>query len=98
VAALAFALLLAAAVPAILIDAGPYLLPAALMVGVLLARRYPGERALLSLISPARRRPARSVVRGPGRRASHALLPRGGRLLAYSLAVRPPPRPSAVLS
>jgi hypothetical protein len=98
VVALAFAVLLAATVPAVLIDAGPYLLPAVLLVGVLAARRYPGERTLLSLISPARRRRARCVAQAPPRRASHALLPRGGRLLGCALAVRPPPRSSAVLS
>jgi hypothetical protein len=97
---LAGALLVAATVPAGLLDAAPYLLPAVLLLAALAMRRYPGERALLSLISPSRRR--RDGHRGPlapARRSLRALLPRGGRLLGSSLAVRPPPRRlTAVLS
>jgi hypothetical protein len=67
-----------------------YLLPALLLVIVLLARRYPGERLLIALHRRKRARwprphssePARSVVLGVGR---------GGQLIGRSLAVRPPP-------
>jgi hypothetical protein len=69
-----------------------YLLPPLLLVAALLLRRYPGERALLALMARAHRRARR--------RAPHIAMPclpravappRGARLLAFSLAVRPPP-------
>jgi hypothetical protein len=73
-----------------------YLLPALALALVLLARRYPGERALLAL---RRRRPP---VRWPHPRSSAPLgrrvlfaTARGGLLIARSLAVRPPPTPRA---
>jgi hypothetical protein len=83
-----------------MLEALTYLLPALMLVLVLLARRYPGERTLLGLIS--RRRPGprrdRARVLAP-RTRPRAILPRGGQLIASSLAVRPPPgRPGAVLS
>ena len=69
-----------------------HFLPALLLGCVLLARRYPGEAVLLRWArtppqrgpgGPARApRPARA--RPPGR-------PRGGLLMAFALAVRPPP-------
>jgi len=65
-----------------------YLLPALLLIGVLLVFRYPGERRLLAAVQTRRRRRADSVVHDPRPRA---LLARGGRLIASSLAVRPPP-------
>jgi hypothetical protein len=59
----------------------------------LLARRYPGERALLSLRRASRRRArwprARSTM--PVRRAPLPVVVRGARLIGSSLAVRPPP-------
>ena len=67
------------------------LLPALLLAAALLARRYPGERLLLRLgraRKPRRRRPV------PGHGAPHARelhIPRGGLLLGFALAVRPPP-------
>jgi hypothetical protein len=73
-----------------------YLLPPLLLVAALVLRRYPGERALVSLMARAGRR-----GRGPAPRialpSSPAPIvpPRGGRLLAFSLAVRPPPGPPA---
>jgi hypothetical protein len=75
-----------------LTEAVAYLLPALLLLPLLLARRYPGERALLALLGQRRRRQAHSGVRlaPPGLRP-RAVVPRGGRLIASSLAVRPPP-------
>jgi hypothetical protein len=70
-----------------------YLLPPLLLVAALLLRRYPGERALLAVIARARRDSRRQrlrVVMPAG--AGAVALPRGGRLIACSLAVRPPPR------
>jgi hypothetical protein len=68
------------------------LLPAALLACLLLARRYPGERALIAL---RRKRVERRWARP---RSSLAARPRvltaavhGGLLIARSLAVRPPP-------
>jgi hypothetical protein len=75
-----------------------YLAPALLLLLVLAARRYPGERALLALMrersAPARSRRPRSAPQLPSPRA---YLPRGGDLLATSLAVRPPPALAAQL-
>jgi hypothetical protein len=73
-----------------------YLLPPLLLVAVLLVRRYPGERALLALMARVRRRSPRGSRR-VAMPAKPTLLvpPRGGRLIASSLAVRPPPAPLA---
>jgi hypothetical protein len=69
-----------------------YLLPALALAVPLLLRRYPGERRLLALIAgrsePRRRAGARTTATARPR----ALVPRGGLLIACSLAVRPPPR------
>jgi hypothetical protein len=68
-----------------------YLAPAILLAIPLLARRYPGERALLALRRierPRRPRPRSSV---PSRRRVVLAAVRGGRLIGRSLAVRPPP-------
>jgi hypothetical protein len=77
-----------------------YLLPPLLLLAALLrARRYPGERSLLAAIERRRGRRGQistteqTIVRRPRPRAS---LPRGGRLIASSLAVRPPPDRTAV--
>ncbi|HEY7960424.1 MAG TPA: hypothetical protein VID29_00750 [Solirubrobacteraceae bacterium] len=69
------------------------LLPALLLALPLLARRYPGERVLVSLrtAGPQREpwpRPRASVA---PRWRREPLIARGGQLLARSLAVRPPP-------
>jgi hypothetical protein len=72
-----------------------FMAPAVGLLAVLLTRRYPGERLLLRLAArqPGRRhRPAESR-RGPSERAAH--VPRGGLLMGFALAVRPPPRVSA---
>jgi hypothetical protein len=72
------------------------LAPALALMAVLLARRYPGERLLLARVERERGRRVRAeVVRSrPARRA--ARMPRGGLLMGFALAVRPPPpAPSA---
>ena len=58
----------------------------------LLAGRYVGEQRLARLVAVFHAAPRRAApALAPNvRRASHSL-PRGGRLLACSLAVRPPP-------
>lgn len=58
----------------------------------LFGRRYPGER-LLSAIARRRRRHARSprASRAPARSRAAARVPRGGLLMGFALAVRPPP-------
>ncbi len=74
-----------------------YLLPALTLALALLARRYPGARALLAL------RARRPQIRWPRPHSSSAPLTprlalttaRGGLLIARSLAVRPPPAPRA---
>jgi hypothetical protein len=58
----------------------------------LLAGRYVGEEQLARLAAAyrgARRRPAGTIA--PRARRSESRLPRGGRLIASALAVRPPP-------
>jgi hypothetical protein len=73
-----------------------YLLPALTLALVLLARRYPGERALLALRGERRAvRRRRAPLRVPTPRPAVLILARGGLLLARSLAVRPPPAPRA---
>jgi hypothetical protein len=72
-----------------------YLLPALLLLGVLRTRRYPGERALVSIMAPPVPRPARESRGARPRAVSAGLLPRGGRLIGCALAVRPPPRAAA---
>ncbi len=70
-------------------------LPALVLALALALRRYPGEGALLALARRRRQEPPRGIsstlrrVRcwtGPA-------VPRGGLLLARSLATRPPPLP-----
>jgi hypothetical protein len=79
-------------------DAVAYLLPPALLLLALLAWRYPGERALLTLIADGRLE-RRSMSGGSVARVRpRAMVPRGGGLIASSLAVRPPPVPRAAPS
>jgi hypothetical protein len=69
-----------------------FLAPALLLLATLHARRYPGERLLLGLAARARRqrlRPSRTRS-APAARPLH--VPRGGLLMGFALAVRPPPR------
>jgi hypothetical protein len=69
------------------------LAPAALLAIPLAVRRYPGERVLLALAGARRTRRRRSA--DPAlrhcRSAPRAMLARGGTLLGFGLAVRPPP-------
>lgn len=73
-------------------------LPALLLPLLVVLRRYPGERILvvLSVARRTRRRVARSLM--PARGRATCPLPRGGLLLACSLAVRPPPRATPAAS
>jgi hypothetical protein len=80
-----------------MIEALAYLLPALLLLVVLATRSYPGERALLAVIERKRGPRHRSAAGLIGRQPSlRALVPRGGRLIAASLAERPPPALAAV--
>jgi hypothetical protein len=69
------------------------LLPLALLVGTLLAGRYPGERTLAARLRGVRPRPRRRGAVAPGRprRRPFAAAPRGGRLVGAAIASRPPP-------
>jgi len=71
-----------------------HLAPALAMFAALLARRYPGERHVVALVTRSRR--ARSIRRRTPLvlvtpRPSRSL-PRGGLLVAAALAERGPPR------
>ena len=69
------------------------MLPALCLLVPLLLDRYPGERRIdrirraraAGLLRPSAESPSRAL------RAGHAQLIRGGRLIAASIAVRPPP-------
>jgi len=68
-----------------------YLLPGLLLVSVLLAGRYPGEVVLTRRLRAA---DARSWSRSASRlrvRVHFIGAPRGGLLMGFALAVRPPP-------
>jgi hypothetical protein len=67
-----------------------YLLPALLLLLVLLARRYPGER-LLGALRVRRARGRARVRAGVAVRRIELPVPHGGRLIAVSLAGRAPP-------
>lgn len=67
-----------------------YLAPALLLVVPLVAGRYLGEALVLKLAARGRRRPRpERAVRAP--RPPALWLARGTRLIAFSLAERPPP-------
>jgi hypothetical protein len=90
------------AFPAVLLlpgmETGVLLLsPAIFLLASLLAGHYLGEERLHRLAVACGCRPPRraSSVRRPLPRP-RALMPRGGRLVATSLAVRPPPLPATV--
>ena len=70
-----------------------YLAPALLLLLPLLGGRYIGAERLERMARRRARRPARRrSLRIPApRRAARVLVPRGARLIAFSLAVRPPP-------
>lgn len=72
--------------------------PAIVLLASLLTGRYVGEGSIARLaaaVHPGRRRRARAATPASPARG-RALMPRGGRLVATSLAVRPPPAPLAV--
>jgi hypothetical protein len=66
-----------------------YIGPFLTLLGFLLSGRYPGERLIARPRRPAARRSRRAA---PARAVSFAaIVPRGGRLLAFALAGRGPP-------
>jgi hypothetical protein len=74
-----------------------YAAPLYLLAVPLLAGRYVGEERLQRMragLRHGRRVPPRGTVPAAGRRLV-ASMPRGGRLIAHSLAERPPPLLSA---
>ena len=74
-------------------DAGVLgLAPAVVIALVLSRRRYPGARLLAAMRSRAARRcPRRGLAPLTATARVRATAPRGGLLLARSLAIRPPP-------
>jgi hypothetical protein len=97
-AALAFLGIAASGALPGLIDALAYLLPPLLLLLALVARRYPGERALLALIGAHRQKRRRAAVAAARPVRPRATVPRGGLLIASSLAFRPPPAAATALS
>jgi hypothetical protein len=97
-----FALLVAAwTIVALLsgVDTGLlYLAPALLLCAPLVFGRYLGEQQLAGLAKRAPRTPARRASRMPAPRSHVRLMQRGGRLVASSLAKRPPPPAPAVIT
>jgi ABC-type amino acid transport system permease subunit len=77
-----------------------YSAPLLIVALPLLAGRYVGEDRIVGLAEAARgRRHAARALRlptPPAMRRATQIVPRGGRLIAHSLAVRPPP--AALLS
>jgi hypothetical protein len=71
--------------------------PTLLLCASLLAGRYVGEERLLALAHGRVARPRRRRVRVSAPRTRMRVMARGGRLVARSLAKRPPPRSAAVL-
>jgi hypothetical protein len=68
------------------------LAPALALACLLLARRYPGERLLRRLATRTHRtRRARAGLAARLRAGGARHMPRGGLLMGFSLAVRPPP-------
>jgi len=74
-----------------------HLAPLLLLLGLLAAGRYVGERQLERLRGLLQRRRARARRRPTAGRPApprpRSAVPRGGLLIASSLAVRPPPAP-----
>ena len=70
-----------------------YAAPLLLVALPLIAGRYVGEERIARLASAARirRRPVARVAAPAGTLRALRSIPRGGRLIADSLAVRPPP-------
>jgi len=97
VAATLLVAVVAVSAPSGLLHGLAYLLPPLLLLLALSMRRYPGERALLAVME-GNRGPMLDTVAEPVPRQLRRCpaLPRGGRLIATSLAVRPPPARAAV--
>jgi hypothetical protein len=74
-----------------------YLAPALLLCAPLMFGRYVGEEQLAELAKRSPRSPARRASRLPVPRSHVRLMQRGGRLVASSLAKRPPPPATAFL-
>jgi hypothetical protein len=72
-----------------------YLAPALLLCAPLISGRYVGEEQLAELAKRSPRRTARHASRLPVPRSHVRLMQRGGRLVASSLAKRPPPPATA---
>ena len=69
-----------------------YLAPVLVLAVPLLAGRFVGEERIARAVRARRRRPVRALGGEVGvPRRTTVALPRGGRLIAASLAVRPPP-------
>jgi peptidoglycan/LPS O-acetylase OafA/YrhL len=68
-----------------------FMLPALALAAILFAGRYPGERVIARLGSPRARRLPRRAKGFAAPRARPLRQPRGGRLIAASLAGRAPP-------
>src|SRR5580704_10930024 len=90
-AAIAAALALGFLATALLEPSVLCLAPAVILALVLLTRCYPGERILTRLRGASRRRSRRAPQERPLLRRVEIIPARGGALIAYSLAVRPPP-------
>jgi hypothetical protein len=74
-----------------------YLAPALLLCAPLILGRYVGEEHLAELAGRSPARPPRRELRLPPPRSRVRLMQRGGRLVASSLAKRPPPVDAALL-
>jgi fatty acid desaturase len=69
-----------------------FLSPAIVMLALLLGGHYVGETQLQRLAAAWQQRPRRARIQcDPLPCRPRAVMPRGGRLVATSLAVRPPP-------
>ena len=75
-----------------------YLAPALLLCAPLMFGRYLGEEQLAELAKRSPQSPARRASRLPVPRSHVRLMQRGGRLVASSLAKRPPPPAMAFLT
>lgn len=71
-----------------------YAAPLLIVALPLIAGRYVGEERIVRLaraVQGRRRRPVTTLPAPAGARWTLRAVPRGGRLIAHSLAVRPPP-------
>jgi len=75
-----------------------YVAPALLLCAPLTVGRYVGEEQLVELAQRSRRRHGRGAFRLPVPLSHVRLMQRGGRLVASSLAKRPPPPATALLT